>query len=109
MAGRHQAINAAAAIMAVRSLPPHDFQIPEAAIRRGLRQATLPARIEWLSERPPVVLDAAHNPASMAALVETLGAAERLPRRRILVFAASSDKQLAETLGEAPCCLPRSF
>lgn len=101
MSGRHQAINAAAAIMAVRSLPPHDFQIPEAAIRRGLRQATLPARIEWLSERPPVVLDAAHNPASMAALVETLGAAERLPRRRILVFAASSDKQLAEMLGEA--------
>jgi dihydrofolate synthase/folylpolyglutamate synthase len=101
MPGWHQAINAAAAIMAVRALPPSDFTVSEPAIRRGLRQARLPARIEWLSEKPPVLLDAAHNVSSMRALVETLGAANGLPRRRILVFAASGDKQLVEILCEA--------
>jgi dihydrofolate synthase/folylpolyglutamate synthase len=101
MPGWHQAINAAAAIMAVRALPAADFTIPERASRRGLRQARLPARIEWLSEHPPVLLDAAHNTSSMAALVETLAATQRLPRRRILVFAASGDKQIAEMLREA--------
>ena len=101
MPGWHQAINAAAAIMAVRALPMADFTIPDPAIRRGLRQARLPARVEWLSERPPVLLDAAHNASSMAALVETLTATAQLPRRRILVFAASGDKQLVEMLREA--------
>ena len=101
MPGRHQAVNAAAAIMATRSLAAGRFEISEKALRRGLRQARLPARIEWLSEQPPVVLDAAHNTASMAALVEAIGAAAKLPRRRILIFAASGDKQLPEMLREA--------
>lgn len=101
MPGWHQAINAAAAIMAVGALPAADFTIPEQAMRRGLRQARLPARIEWLSEQPPVLLDAAHNSSSMAALVETLGSTGRLPRRRILVFAASGEKQLVEMLRES--------
>lgn len=101
MPGWHQSINAAAAIMAVRALPTEDFTISESAIRRGLRKARLPARIEWLSEQPPVLLDAAHNVSSMEALVETLGSINRLPRRRILIFAASGDKQLVEILREA--------
>ena len=40
-------------------------------------------------------------PADRAALVETLTATAQLPRRRILVFAASGDKQLVEMLREA--------
>ena len=101
MPGWHQAINAAAAVMAVRALPKDVFTVSEPAIRCGLRKARLPARMEWLSEQPPVLLDAAHNVSSMGALVETLCSANGLPRRRILVFAASGDKQLVEILREA--------
>ena len=87
--------------MAVRALPADQFSVSEPAIRRGLRKARLPARSEWLSEQPPVLLDAARNVSSMGALVETLGSTNGLPRRRILVFAASGDKQLVEILREA--------
>jgi dihydrofolate synthase / folylpolyglutamate synthase len=50
--------------------------------------------MEVLGRRPLVVLDCAHNPASAEALVRTL-IASFPPRRRLLVFAGSSDKDLA--------------
>ncbi len=98
MPGQHQAINAAVAIMAARVLGDRGFMIPEQAIRRGIENTRLPARIEWLTEDPPVILDAAHNVASMRSLIETLQNTPGLPRRRVLIFAASRDKQLREML-----------
>src|SRR5262249_38884182 len=64
-------------------------------------------RLEVLSRRPLVLLDCAHNLASIQALVDTLEAsfpAHRLAKagsegpRRYLVFASSSDKDLAGML-----------
>ena len=49
------------------------WAIPEAAIRRGLAEVRCPARIEVLGERPILILDAAHNVASIEALVRTIG------------------------------------
>ena len=52
-----------------------------------------PLRIEILRERPTVLVDAAHNEASVEALVRTLG--ERyLSGRRILVFAGTTGKDI---------------
>ena len=101
MAGQHQAINAAVAIMATRVLNERGLKISSHAIRRGLQRTQLPARIEWLSTQPPVILDAAHNVASMQSLVRTLKQCGKLPRLRILIFAASRDKQLVEMLAES--------
>ena len=65
----------------------------------------LPARIETISIRPRVVIDAAHNVASMQSLMETLSGplalAARLGQPRVLLFAASGDKQIEEMLAEA--------
>src|SRR5205823_5688983 len=63
------------------------------AIRRGVADVRWPARIEVVHERPTVVLDAAHNLASIHALVATLDESFAA-RRRVLVFAASSDKDV---------------
>jgi dihydrofolate synthase/folylpolyglutamate synthase len=91
MSGAHQAANAACAIAAMIRLSERGWEIPEQAIRAGLARARCPARIEVLSERPAVVLDVAHNPASVAALLEVLD--ERFAgRRKVLIFASSKDK-----------------
>ncbi len=91
--GRHQAANAALAIAALAELQAQGWQIPEEAVRRGLAGVRWPARIEVVHQRPTVVLDAAHNLASIAALAETLDESFA-PRRRVLIFGASSDKDV---------------
>ncbi|GAH56537.1 unnamed protein product, partial [marine sediment metagenome] len=58
----------------------------------------LPARIEWVSNSPPIILDAAHNVASMESLVKTLSDQSNLPKKRVLIFAASADKKLGAML-----------
>ena len=53
-----------------------------------------PARLEVLGRRPLVVLDCAHNVASAERWCGRLQASFP-PARRLLVFAGSSDKDLA--------------
>jgi dihydrofolate synthase / folylpolyglutamate synthase len=89
--GRHQAANAAVALAAVEELRQQGWTIPEAAIRRGLADIVWPARVEVVSRRPAVVLDAAHNVASIAALVEVLEESFSAARR-LLIFATTQDK-----------------
>lgn len=101
MVGRHQADNAALAAIAAGQLSAAGWPVDEAAIARGLARATLPARIEVISRRPLVVVDAAHNVASMESLLETVGPVIAARRPRVLVFAASRDKQIEEMLAAA--------
>ena len=97
MLGRHQAANAATAIAALRRLQTQGWTIGEAAIRRGLSLARCPARIEVALKRPTVIVDVAHNVASIQALVDVV--AERFgSRRKTLVFASSKDKDSAGML-----------
>ena len=56
-----------------------------------------PARIEVLQRRPTVVLDAAHNVASVEALVAVLDESFAA-RRRIAVLATTGDKDLSGML-----------
>lgn len=101
MPGRHQADNAALAVVAARWLDTRGDRIPEQAIIAGLRRAVLPARIEVVAHKPLVVVDAAHNVASMEALVATLAKPLAAHAPRVLVFAASADKQIERMLGVA--------
>jgi dihydrofolate synthase/folylpolyglutamate synthase len=95
--GAHQGANAAIALAAVDQLRLQGWSIPEAAVRRGLAEVRWPARIEVVARRPTVILDAAHNVASIAALVQTLRESFTA-RERILVFATTRDKQVAKML-----------
>jgi dihydrofolate synthase / folylpolyglutamate synthase len=89
--GRHQATNAAVALATIEELRRQGWIIPEAAIRRGLADVVWPARVEVVSRRPTVVLDAAHNVASIAALVEVLDESFSAARR-LLIFATTQEK-----------------
>jgi dihydrofolate synthase/folylpolyglutamate synthase len=92
--GEHQAANAAVAVTCVELLREQGWHLPDAAVARGLAEVSWPARMEVLGRRPRVVLDCAHNVASAEAVVETLRASFP-PGRRLLLFAGSSDKDLA--------------
>lgn len=91
MLGRHQAVNASVALAACGVLQRQGWRLSESALRSGLARARCPARIEILSQTPPVVLDTAHNPASVAALLSLLEERFRA-RPKLLLYAASQDK-----------------
>lgn len=71
--GRHQLENAALAIGASLLLK-EDFQynIPKEAIREGLSQVSWPGRLEVFSSSPKILIDGAHNPSGVEALVDFL-------------------------------------
>ncbi len=91
--GRHQGANAAVALATLAELRRAGWALPEPAVRRGLADCRLPARVEIMSRRPTVVVDAAHNVASVEALVATLR--ESFPAgRRTLIVACTKDKDV---------------
>ncbi len=91
--GNHQAHNASLAVMTAEVLREARYrQINEAAVSQGLRSTHWPLRFEVFDQHPTIVLDAAHNPDSMKAVANVLTGDEWLNRRRVLVFAASADK-----------------
>jgi dihydrofolate synthase/folylpolyglutamate synthase len=92
--GEHQAANAAVALACVEELREQGWRIGDAAVAAGLADVDWPARLEVLGRQPLVVLDCAHNVASAQAVVETLRQSFP-PGRRLMVFAGSSDKDLA--------------
>jgi dihydrofolate synthase / folylpolyglutamate synthase len=93
LAGAHQAANAAVAIATIAELRRVGWTISDMAVRQGLAQVHWPARIEVLRRNPAVVLDSAHNVASIEALVRVLDESFSVPAR-LLVFATTRDKDV---------------
>lgn len=101
--GEHQAHNATLAVLAIAELAARGWKIDDAAIRFGLEQVQWPARIEVVGQNPLVIVDAAHNWASIAALIQTLD--QHFPEKsRIAIFAATRDKDVQGMLRQL---LPR--
>ncbi len=98
MLGAHQVENAGVAVMTILYLQKyHRFQISEKELRSGLKKAYWPARMELLQYHPPIIIDGAHNPEGMRALVKTLQ--KRYPSRSLkIVFSALRDKELSHIL-----------
>ncbi len=100
LAGEHQAANAALVVAAVEELRRAGLHVPDAAVAAGLADVRWPARLEVMQRQPLVLLDCAHNLASVEALLRTLEVSCPLAAggRRFLIFAASRDKDLAGML-----------
>ena len=81
--GTHQMVNAATGVAALEALAGRGFGVAHDAVAAGLAALSWPARVEVVREHPYVVVDVAHNPASLAALRETLEAL--FPGRRIIL------------------------
>jgi len=91
LAGEHQCRNAALAVAAVDALHAQGAaEVAAEAIPAGLRAVRWPLRVEVVARRPWLILDAAHNEASIQALVDALRPVAA--RRRLAVFGSSRDK-----------------
>ena len=97
--GRHQVQNAAVALAALEAARRRGLSLSDEAIREGLRYARWPGRFEvWDADAPsPVVLDCAHNEASMAALAATVN--EYFPgRKAVVVLGMLADKEVEQAI-----------
>ncbi len=89
--GQVQGANAALAVAAADGLGRlRGAEIDEGAVRRGLEGARWPGRLEEVASSPTVLVDAAHNPAAVEAVLGELRATAR-GRRTVLLFGSMGD------------------
>jgi dihydrofolate synthase/folylpolyglutamate synthase len=70
--GEHQVENCVTAILAIEELIIRGWNIPEEAVRSGIKKVTWRARLDLLQDNPKVLLDSAHNPLGMKRLTHAL-------------------------------------
>lgn len=101
--GSYQAHNALLALAAVEAVMG-GRALPAAVVQDGLASATSPGRLEVLRASPTVLVDAAHNPHGVAALVEAVEEVFGL-RHLVAVTAVMADKDVEGVLAELePAC-----
>ncbi len=95
--GEHQASNCGLALAAVDHLKTVGFDCPEEKITAGLAKTRIPGRMQLVWDRPRVLVDGAHNPAAMSALMRCVGA--HVPYdSMVCVFGCCADKDVATLL-----------
>lgn len=97
--GPHQVRNAAVALEALAVAGERDsrLRVSLSAVRRGLSRVRAEGRLQIVDRRPWVVVDGAHNDASMRATMETMR--DALPHDRLaVVLGTMQDKDLAGML-----------
>lgn len=99
--GEHQAANASVAWATLQLLPDQlhgkSLRPSNHAVRQGFASSRCDARIEVVAADPLIVIDAAHNPASAQALVQTLA---EFPTKgtRWLILATTRGKDVPRML-----------
>lgn len=96
--GKHQASNAAAALVAVEAFFG-DQELDIEAVRAGFANVASPGRCEIVHRDPTIILDAAHNPHGAAAIADTIQS-EFTFDEVIGVFAPMGDKDVRGILLE---------
>jgi dihydrofolate synthase/folylpolyglutamate synthase len=97
--GDFQLENAAAAVATLEILASAGFAISAADIAQGLAQVKWPGRFQILQQHPTVLIDGAHNVASMRRLVSNIRA-YFAHKRIFLVFGTSCDKDIPGIVNE---------
>jgi dihydrofolate synthase/folylpolyglutamate synthase len=112
--GMHQGVNAATAIVAAEAFLGR--ALGEETVSSTLAKARMPGRMELISRKPMIVVDGAHNPAGVKALVATLDGAFHVTGERRCVLGMLSGRNIDDmveplvALGftEFHCCAPHS-
>ncbi len=94
--GQYQQRNAMTVLALVEELRKQSHMIPEEAVRVGLADTVWPARLEWHEN---VLIDGAHNPQGVDALVQYVDA-YLADRKRVLLSGVLADKLQSEMLGQ---------
>ncbi len=95
--GEHQILNALAVLDSIQILQNRGWQIAESAIKKGLKQAKWPGRLEILSRNPDFIVDGGHNPQCLQALTESMK--KLYPQKKfIFLMGILADKNTAEMI-----------
>ena len=95
--GEHQATNCALALAVVDALKGLGFNFAEPELYEGLSMTTLPGRMEVVWEQPRILVDGAHNAASLDALMRSVGA--HIPYdSMVCIFGCCEDKDIPAML-----------
>lgn len=91
--GEHQAVNCGLALALLDTLKNRGFAIDEQKAIEGLAKVSLPGRMEIIQQQPKILVDGAHNAASIGALMRTIG--QNIPYdSMIVIFGCQQGKDL---------------
>ena len=97
MSANYQIDNAALAVEAVDQLQ-HRYPIKEVDLQAAIRHTFMPGRLEVIKQQPMIVLDGAHNPGGIQALIQAM--THHQHRSIYVLFAAFKDKDVEPMLDE---------
>jgi len=97
--GIHQAINCGLALAMLDKLKSCGYIIDNDKTLAGLSKVKLPGRMEMICEDPRILIDGAHNAASIRALMHAIG--QNIPYdSMIVIFGCNEDKDVKGMLRE---------
>ncbi len=106
LAGDFQRENAAVAVAALEQLAASGIAVSPRDIVQGMKEVVWPGRLQVLREEPLLLVDGAHNVASVKRLVEEIK--NHFPHERIfLVLGMSRDKDIVGVAEELAALSPR--
>ena len=95
--GEHQAFNCGLALAAVDHLKSIGFECPEAVVTEGLEETGIAGRMQLVWDRPRILVDGAHNPDALTALMRCVGA--HVPYdSMVCIFGCGQDKDVDSLL-----------
>ena len=92
--GQHQAVNCALALRMLDVLKSRGFPVDDQKAMAGLANVKLRGRMEMISEQPRILVDAAHNAASVNALIRAIGQNISYDSM-VVIFACHKDKDIS--------------
>lgn len=95
--GEHQAFNCGLVLAVLDRLKSRGFAAGEREVAIGLENTRTDGRMEIVCNSPRVMVDGAHNPESIQALVRAIGAHVRYDSM-VMVFGCAADKDVAGML-----------
>jgi dihydrofolate synthase/folylpolyglutamate synthase len=91
--GEHQAINCGVALGLVDALKERGFVIDDQKIIEGLANTQLPGRMEFIWDEPRIIVDGAHNAASVEAVMRAIGQNISYDSM-VVIFGCQGDKDI---------------
>ena len=91
--GNHQAINCGLALAMLDKLKTMGYKIDNDKTVEGLDKVSLAGRMEMISQDPRILIDGAHNAASIQALMHAIG--QNIPYdSMVVIFGCNNDKDV---------------
>jgi len=91
--GEHQAINCGLALAMLDKLKSGGYEIDNEKATKGLEGVSLAGRMEMICHDPRIMIDAAHNAASIRALIHAIG--QNIPYdSMVMIFGCNNDKDV---------------